>query len=903
MFKKIIISLFSLLAFVIIASFSISWMYKDEISSKIKSLVNEKVNAKIDWQDTSLSLLTNFPQLTLGLEKIQIIGQNEFQKDTLASIKEVKVEIPLFSYFISKKITLQSIQLEEANFNLIVNPQGKMNWDIVKKDSTKSPTQAEGQAIDLQINSYQISHSNIFYDDQLRGFSSRLANLNHEGKGDFSQDIFTLSTETKIEQLTVKFLGKTYLSNIKTSLSAPIEMDFKKMKFSFSKNTLLLNELPISVDAWVAMPDTSIDMNVQLNVQKSPFKEFLSLIPSMYSNSFNELNAQGEGALQAHLKGKMNGKENPGFGLGIKVNNGSFQYNSKNIGVKNVQVDFQVNNPDGKPDHTEIQLKKFDLSINNSPIHANLLVKNPVTDPFIQSNVSGNVNLEEIEKIFPLENKKLKGQIAANFALNGKISQFKNGQGMAKGDIQLKAFHFNALEPTFAMQIPKAQLHFNSKNLELQAFTARIGQSDVEAKGYLENYLLYFLKGENLRGNLTVNSKHLNVDELMQLMPKDESSKATAVKTQKALSLPKNIDFSIKSTIASVKYQNFDITSAKGFLKLSPEKIDFDEFSFYLLGSPFIANGFYSNLYDKNPLTNINFEIQQLDIPKAFVNFSTFKKLLPIASAATGKINLNFSLISNLNEDMSPNLNTIQSIGELELVNVSLNGSEVLNKTAELVKFQALKNLVLQPTKINYQISNGRLKVKPFQLKSNVGKIHVSGSNGLDQSLDYQLGVEIPNNLMSEGAKSGINKELDKLGLGINVDAITKSLKPSIMIKGTFQKPLVSLGISQGGNENSNNQASSAVKDVLKTEANKQIDKAKQAAKIQAENIRKEARMAAEKLKEEAYQAADRIVNEAKNPLAQFAAKKLADKLKMEADKKAEAILEEADKKAEELLK
>jgi len=903
MFKKIIISLISLLALIILLSFTISMIYKDEISSQIKKMVNEKVNAEVAWKNASLSILTHFPHLTLSLEKIQIIGKNEFRKDTLAHIRETTIEIPIFSYLLNQKITIESIHLEGANFNLLVNQTGKMNWDIVKKDSASHRPKEGNQGIEVKINSYQISEGNIYYNDQMRGFSSRLVNINHQGKGDFSQDIFTLSTETQIDHLTVQFLGKTYLSKVKTSLIAPIEMDFKQMKFSFIKNTLLLNELPILMDAMVAMPDSSIDMDVQMQVKKSLFKHFLSLIPSLYTNTFNELNAQGEGTLQAYLKGKMNGKENPGFGLGIQISNGAFQYATKNTGVKNIEVDFNVNNSDGISDHTNIQLKKFDVVINRSPMHAELLVKNPVSDPYIQSVVSGNINLADMEKIFPLENKQLKGNIVANFALKGQISQYKNGKGIAKGAILLNQFDWSEKEPAFNMQIPQAKLHFNTKGLALESFQAKIGQSDVSAQGNLENYLLYFLKGEKLKGNFSTQSNLLNVDELMQFMPTDQASTTSEKNLKSVIKLPKNIDFTLKSAISGINYQHIKLSSAKGALKLSSQKIEFTDFSFKLLESSFTANGFYSNLYDKNPLTNINFEIKELDIPKAFAHFTTFQKLVPFAAAATGRVNLQFSLISNLQQDMSPNLNSIQSIGELELINVSLKGSEVLNKTADLVKFQALKNLELEPTKINYQISNGRLKVKPFLLKTNVGKINVSGSNGLDQSLDYQLALELPSNLISEGAKSGINKELSKLGLGISLDAVAKFIKPSILIKGNFNRPLLSLGINQAaiGNEESNIQAS--IKEVAKVEINKQVDKAKQEAKIQAENIQKQARITAENFKAEAYKAADRLIEEAKNPLAQFAAKKLADKLKQEADKKAKALLDEADKKAEELIK
>jgi hypothetical protein len=81
-------------------------LYQDEIASKIKVQINQNLNAQVNWEDASLSLLTHFPHITLDLEEIQIIGKNEFQKDTLANIKEINVEIPVFSYLLNQKITL-----------------------------------------------------------------------------------------------------------------------------------------------------------------------------------------------------------------------------------------------------------------------------------------------------------------------------------------------------------------------------------------------------------------------------------------------------------------------------------------------------------------------------------------------------------------------------------------------------------------------------------------------------------------------------------------------------------------------------------------------------------------------------------------------------------------------------
>ncbi|MHA8065672.1 AsmA family protein [Aquirufa sp. ROCK2-A2] len=897
MFKKIIIYLSSLLAFLLISSYLIAYLYQDEISQKIKEKVDENIRAQVQWKDASLHILRDFPNLTLSLSEFQIIGKEEFKQDTLANIGEFQIQIPLFSYLTNHRLQINEIYLGNAHFHFKVLKSGKANWDIMIQKASQKVENEKDESFDMSIQSYQIEEGNMYYEDQLRGFSTELNHIQHQGKGDFTKDIFTLETDTQVEQLTVSFLGKTYLSQVKTSLIAPIEMDFQQMKFQFKNIELLLNELPIAVDASIAMPDTSIGLDIRLKVPQSPFKNFLSIVPNLYSQSFENLDASGNGLLTAYLKGTMNGQSNPGFGLQLQIANGAFQYPSKKIGIKQVQVDLNIQNPDGNLDHTKIDLNKFNLVINQSPIYSNLNIQHPISDPVINTTLKGRINLAEIEQIIPLENMTIKGNLNANFHLEGAVSQFKNGKAKANGTLDLHEFVYQGTSPALMVKIPEAQVNFQAKHLQLDKFNSQIGQSDIQAKGYLDNYILYFLKNDALKGQLEIQSKLLDIDEMMSWMPKQKEN--PSIKQNSAIILPKNIDFTLQSKVDKIKVNGFVLDQTKGNLNIASEKINFDEFSFHMLNhATFIANGFYSNFEQKNPLANINFSIQDLDIQKAYQSFSTLRQLAPIASAAQGQMNLQFSLISNLKNDLSPELNSIQSVGDLELLNVNVSGSDVINKVAELVKFDQLKKIALQPTKIHYSITNGRLSVKPFSLQTNIAKMNISGSNGLDQSLDYQIGIVLPNNMISEGTKAGINKELGKLGIGLNVDAISKFIQPTVHIKGTFQKPILSLGINQQMSS-----SNAGVKDLAKAEIKSQVDKVKLEAQKQAERIKNDAKIAAEKWKEQAYLAADKLVEEAKNPLAQFAAKKLAEKLKKEADKKAQAILEEADKKAEELLK
>lgn len=43
-------------------------LFKKEISSKIKTAINQNLNGSFDFEDASLSIFTHFPRLTLSLK-------------------------------------------------------------------------------------------------------------------------------------------------------------------------------------------------------------------------------------------------------------------------------------------------------------------------------------------------------------------------------------------------------------------------------------------------------------------------------------------------------------------------------------------------------------------------------------------------------------------------------------------------------------------------------------------------------------------------------------------------------------------------------------------------------------------------------------------------------------------
>src|SRR5690606_978540 len=269
----------------------------------------------------------------------------------------------------------------------------------------------------------------IVYDDASLDFFMELDNVNHSGKGDFTQDLFTLNTSSDIEKATLKYSGIPYLNKVKFRAELPLEIDMKQMKFTLDENKVQLNELILSLVGSLAIPnDTDMVMDFKFDAQKSDLKNFLSLIPAIYTDSFKDMEAAGKFGFNGSAKGTYNEKSLPAFNVNLLIENGKIKYPSLPSAVNNIQVNAQIKNPDGEIDHTTVNIPAFHLEFGQAPLDGRLLIKTPVSDPFIDMALKGRLDLKQLTTIFPLEGTTISGLLDADIQLAGNKSAVDKGR-------------------------------------------------------------------------------------------------------------------------------------------------------------------------------------------------------------------------------------------------------------------------------------------------------------------------------------------------------------------------------------------------------------------------------------------------------------------------------------------
>ncbi len=921
-FLKITAILIVVLLGVVIA---LPFIFKGKIVELVKKEANKQLTATVDFDnDISLSLFKNFPQFTIELKKFSIADSTD--SDTLVSVQHFSATLDVMSVISGDKIQINSIVLDNPRIYAKVRKDGKANWDIMKPSSdtaTAAPADT-ASSFKLGLKKFEIINGRIVYDDQQGGIYSALEGLNHTLSGDFTQDLFTLQTKTDAQAVTVGMDGMNYLNKVKANLKADLEMDMKQMKFTFKENELQLNELFAGFDGFVAMPAEDIQMDLKFAARKTDFKNILSLIPAVYTKDFANVKTSGKLGLDGSLKGIYNEKSLPAFIINLVIDNGMFQYPGMPADMRSIFVNLNVTNPDGVIDNTVIDLKKFDFVLANEPFSAKLLAKNPTTDPYVDMNVKGRVDLAQISKLAPLEKgTTLSGLIAADMSAKGRVSTLESGNYEnfnASGSMTATnvVYDTDSLPKT---TITNAQLNFNPKTVEMPVFAAVLGNSDVSMKGSLSNFFGYFLGNGTLKGELDMQSNLFDANQYLTGETNGTETPAPAdTMPLTVIEVPKNIDFTLNLAVNRFLYDNLELKNMGGMAKVADGAVVLNNVRTDIFGGNVKMNGSYNTANPLKPETKLNFAVTSIDAGEAFKYMNTVKQLAPIAQYINGKISANFDLNTLLGGDMMPMLSSLTSSGKLEIPKAALAGYPPMMKLSNALKVDKLQSLDLNKILLMFKIEDGRIKLEPFKFAAAGVNMLVSGSSGLDQSLDYDLKLDIPRSLFG----SGVNTALDNMLAEVGKKGI--ALKPSevinvnALIGGFTTNPTIKTSLKEIA-KNTLDDVKDAAKQKLNEEKDKAIDKANaelqkriDAAKAQGDKLIAEAQKKADALKAETRKQADAILAEANkqaddkvklagnNPIAKAAAQKVADKLKAEARNKADKAIAEGDAKADGLV-
>lgn len=982
--KKFILIFLGILVFLVAAAVAIPFLFKDKIIARINQELDQALNAKIyyDPDQVSLSLFRSFPSVSAGLGDFGIVGLEPFESDTLVHANELALDFNLKSVLFDDYPTLTGLHLNGGDLYIKVLEDGRANYDITK-ETTESASESESN-FKLGIDLIEINHVNLIYDDRSLKFVMTLADIEAKGSGEFTLDVYDLPLQMNATIADLNYEGVHYLTDKKFKGETLLQVDLEQMKFTLADGQFALNDFLFDLSGSIGLPEDGIALDLTFGSKEADFKNILSLVPGIYTESFSSIQTTGTLAFNGFLKGLYGDTVFPAFDVKLEVIDGMFKYPDLPLPVKDINLNFQAKNESSNLENTSVSIPVFSMNVGSNPLSGDFKLAN-LRDYDMEGKLNGRLNLKELTSVFPIEKTQLAGILDFNASAKGrydstmkvlpsmdirmnledgfiqntdypvpleqlhakasilnqtgtmkdflvdissfgfdlegeqiegnlKISDFEalNWNGAVSGGLDLKKLtaifpiaetkleglikadlktsgsyadveskrydrlqasgtmdvsdlYYESTDYPQGVRIIESHADFNPQRANLTQFNSRLGKSPLEATGYLSNYMDYLLSDTGvLKGNLSLKSTSFDTNEWMTTSAEDSSSSSEL----EVFPLPENIDFTMSMVADEVIYENLNLKEVTGNMTLRNGVLQFTDTGMKTLDGRIKLNGNYDPRNLAAPVFDFNLDISEMSIAKAFESFATIKAFAPIASDITGKVNTNISFSGLLGQDMMPVLSSIDVQGILKIAEAALKDSKILEAVTNLTRLKDVNTLALKNLNIPIVIQDGRMEVKPFDLRLWDYETNIQGSAGFDGSINYLLNMQVP------AGKFGTQANSILASISGAETSESTMIPVAINLGGTYNQPKISLA---GGNS-IENLLTNALKSRFDSEKENLQEKATAEFQAAQDSIKQEMKLKAtviqdslkKELEKKTNETTGKAVDEAKNLLKGF---------------------------------
>ena len=915
--------LVALILAIMAAAIIIPVAFKDKIKDKVEAGLNDMLTAKVSFGGYRLSLLKAFPNASFSLDNLSVTGTVDFEGDTLAAVNSLSIVIILKSLFSGSGYEIKSIVIDEPVVNAIITGDGNANWDIMKETpdeplaenagqpSEAQPEEESASGLNLLLRSFTITNGIITYTDRESDMSAAVSDLDFQLSGKMSGSETDLELDLKAAGVDFIMDKIPWLKDAAVEFNAGINALLDSMKFTLNDNTLRINDIILNFSGTASMPGEDIALDMLFNAPETSFKSLLSLVPAFYMKGFEDLRASGTMALDGAIKGVYSDADStlPDIILNLQVNDGTISYPALPEKITAINFSGKVQTDGREMDNTTVDVSRFHFELAGNPFDMSLKMATPMSDPSVVAAAKGKIDLAKLQQAIPLDSISLNGLLDISLDLAGQMSMIENEEYekfRAAGTLNIKDMAV-AMADMPDLRISSAALKFSPAYAELTGMKATMGKgSDFAITGKLENYIPYLFSDGTVRGNLSLRSERINLNEIMDIIPSDTATADTTA--MEVIQIPENIDFTFDALVGSLTYGRLSAADVKGNVTVRDGTVTVRETGMKALGGSLLVNAVYDTRDTIKPKVDADMMISAVNIKETFNAFNSVRQLMPAAAGLGGNVSVKIGFSSILGQNMMPILNSLSGNGEINSESVQILESKSFDRMKNVLKMNPAYTNIVKDLRATFIINDGRLWIKPFDTKLGNVKLNISGDQGLDRTLHYLVRAEIPRADLGEAAgalMSSLASQAAALGLGTTPPDV---IKVNLNVGGTVLDPAITPSFA-GGSVKS---VAAAAADTVKQEV---VEKVNEAARQQADRILKEAEEKAQMLRDEAAKSAEVIRSEAdlrgkklvkdaesRGPIAVAAAKKAAEALNREADKKATQLVTEASKRADSIL-
>lgn len=308
--------------------------------------------------------------------------------------------------------------------------------------------------------------------------------------------------------------------------------------------------------------------------------------------------------------------------------------------------------------------------------------------------------------------------------------------------------------------------HYSPELCEIADADFKLGNSDLQLYGSVENLEPWLEHKAMLVGDLQLTSNYTDVDQILDLVSGMGSDPDTleqmraeedVPKEANPFIVPKDVDFTLHTHIKrSLAFGN-DLGDLAGAVTVKDGVAILDQIGFVCKAATMQLTALYKSPRPNNLFAAIDFHLLDIQIDELLDMIPVVDTLVPMLAAFNGNANFHLAGESYLFADYRPKMSTLLGSAAISGKNLVVMDNNSIAQIAKLMQFKSWKDKddKIKIDSLSVEMTCLRKEIEVFPFLLNIGKYQLcaSGKHTLDNECGYHVEL-LKNPLM---AKVGVD--------------------------------------------------------------------------------------------------------------------------------------------------
>lgn len=722
----------------------LGYIYRDKVKMYVVNEANKYLNTVVivNPEDIDLTLLSSFPDASVEFRNVKALDAIDIPKrDTLLKAGKIGLAFNIFDLF-SGNYNIHRITVADASLNVWIDKNGKDNYHFLKTSADTAA--ADTGHVSFVLESIELSNVAVRYRDRQTKSEVKIDLKETVCSGNFTDEKFTLHTESSFYVHQLKSGGTTYFSENSGTLNLDAAVDQGIGSYTFETCVLRLADFALDINGGLVEKgnDYLLDLSVKGNDIDLPAT--LSLLPASYHDRLKNFDYEGRFIAEATIKGLTGDSAEPVVEATFAAEKGmEMAKKDGSLTIKDIVLKGSFSNAPGK---SKLDIPDFRFTSGNSRVNGKFELKN-FDQPRIEATLDGRLAMGDLKALLQSDTiAKAEGFVSVNAKTEGSLSAGKEFTAdmlktfKTSGELGFENVVFHLDKSPLKADALNGRMVFNDNNLALNNFKGNLSGSDFALDGTLKNLLPWlFSEKEDLTVEASLKSNEIDLNKLLA----DESKPETGSDSAYHLAFPENLRLTLKTEINKLVFRKFSAATVRGDVMLRNRKLVADPVLFSSMDGAVKGSAMIDAQRSDTILITCDASVMKVNITKLFADFENFGQDGIQDKHLKGLVTADVKFASLWSSSLQADMDKIYARADIAIEKGELIGFEPLKALSEYIKVEELEHIRFSTLKNQVEIKNRKVYLPVMDIESSAMNIGMSGTHGFDDVVDYRFRIRL----------------------------------------------------------------------------------------------------------------------------------------------------------------